>query len=211
MRRLCRPQRTLPSRRRCGYLTPLRPLFHLASPPGTDGGKLADLELCHRRRARCESRMCCAQGHGLFNLPLALRPDQGLVRNRPALGRELLAFGCRCGPHRQSPTLESQAAAPAAKPAANPPSQVTEARSRKMRLLALNEVLCDPPGWRPLRLLPALLVDRSGAGLSKGSTAAMPSAYAAAAPRLAAGATDVDIRFSQTHPRMDCVPNIGLR
>ena len=36
----------------------------------TRGGQLADLELRHRRRARCEDRIRCAKDTGLRNLPL---------------------------------------------------------------------------------------------------------------------------------------------
>ncbi|GGK45095.1 hypothetical protein Ppa06_00750 [Planomonospora parontospora subsp. parontospora] len=36
----------------------------------TRGGQLADLELRHRRRARCEDRIRCAKDTGLANLPL---------------------------------------------------------------------------------------------------------------------------------------------
>lgn len=36
----------------------------------TGRGQLADLELRHRRRARCEDRIRCAKDTGLTNLPL---------------------------------------------------------------------------------------------------------------------------------------------
>ena len=36
----------------------------------TRRGQLADLELRHRRRARCEDRIRCAKDSGLTNLPL---------------------------------------------------------------------------------------------------------------------------------------------
>ena len=38
----------------------------------TKGGQLADLELRHRRRARCEDRIRCAKDTGLRNLPLII-------------------------------------------------------------------------------------------------------------------------------------------
>jgi Transposase DDE domain group 1 len=41
----------------------------------TQGGQLADLELRHRRRARCEDRIRAAKDTGLRNLPL-----QGVTR-----------------------------------------------------------------------------------------------------------------------------------
>src|SRR3954452_20814353 len=40
------------------------------SPTFTTRGQLADLELRHRRRARCEDRIRCAKDTGLTNLPL---------------------------------------------------------------------------------------------------------------------------------------------
>ncbi len=58
----------------------------------TKGGQLADLELRHRRRARCEDRIRCAKDTGLRNLPL-----QGYAQNQVwceivALACELLAW-----------------------------------------------------------------------------------------------------------------------
>ena len=41
-----------------------------ASPPAPHRGQLADLELRHRRRARCEDRIRSAKDTGLRNLPL---------------------------------------------------------------------------------------------------------------------------------------------
>jgi len=58
----------------------------------TKGGQLADLELRHRRRARCEDRIRCAKDTGLRNLPL-----QGFAQNQlwceiVAMASELLAW-----------------------------------------------------------------------------------------------------------------------
>ena len=58
----------------------------------TKGGQLADLELHHRRRARCEDRIGCAKDTGLRNLPL-----QGFAQNQiwcdiVAIACELLAW-----------------------------------------------------------------------------------------------------------------------
>ena len=48
---------------------------------GTTSGQLADLELRHRRRARCEDPHC--QGHRAAESPAArLRPEPDLVRDR---------------------------------------------------------------------------------------------------------------------------------
>jgi hypothetical protein len=53
----------------------------------TRGGQLADLELRHRRRARCEDRIRCAKDTGLRNLPL-----QGFDQNQ--IWCELVAMAC---------------------------------------------------------------------------------------------------------------------
>jgi hypothetical protein len=53
----------------------------------TKGGQLADLELRHRRRARCEDRIRCAKDTGLRNLPL-----QGFDQNQ--IWCELVAMAC---------------------------------------------------------------------------------------------------------------------
>jgi DDE family transposase len=58
----------------------------------TKGGQLADLELRHRRRARCEDRIRCAKDAGLRNPPL-----QGYAQNQiwceiVAMASELLAW-----------------------------------------------------------------------------------------------------------------------
>jgi hypothetical protein len=55
-------------------------------------GQLADLELRHRRRARCEDRIRCAKDTGLRNLPL-----RGFTQNQVwcelvALATDLLAW-----------------------------------------------------------------------------------------------------------------------
>ena len=62
------------------------------SPPTRRSGQLADLELRHRRRARCEDRIRCAKDTGLRNLPL-----KGFAQNQVwceivALACELLAW-----------------------------------------------------------------------------------------------------------------------
>ncbi len=53
----------------------------------TKGGQLADLELRHRRRARCEDRIRCAKDTGLRNLPL-----QGFAQNQ--IWCEIVAMAC---------------------------------------------------------------------------------------------------------------------
>jgi hypothetical protein len=53
----------------------------------TKGGQLADLELRHRRRARCEDRIRCAKDTGLRNLPL-----QGYAQNQ--IRCEIVALAC---------------------------------------------------------------------------------------------------------------------
>jgi hypothetical protein len=53
----------------------------------TRRGQLADLELRHRRRARCEDRIRCAKDTGLRNLPL-----KGFAQNQ--LWCEIVALAC---------------------------------------------------------------------------------------------------------------------
>jgi DDE family transposase len=58
----------------------------------TRGGQLADLELRHRRRARCEDRIRCAKDTGLRNLPLHGYAQNQLWCEITALACELLAW-----------------------------------------------------------------------------------------------------------------------
>ena len=58
----------------------------------TKGGQLADLELCHRRRARCEDRIRCAKDTGLRNLPLHGYAQNQIWCEIVALACELLAW-----------------------------------------------------------------------------------------------------------------------
>ena len=58
----------------------------------TRGGQLADLELRHRRRARCEDRIRCAKDTGLRNLPLHGYDQNKIWCEIVALGCELLAW-----------------------------------------------------------------------------------------------------------------------
>jgi hypothetical protein len=53
----------------------------------TKGGQTADLELRHRRRARCEDRIRCAKDTGLRNLPL-----HGFDQNQ--IWSEIVALAC---------------------------------------------------------------------------------------------------------------------
>jgi hypothetical protein len=58
----------------------------------TPSGQLADLELRHRRRARCEDRIRCAKDTGLRNLPLHGYTQNQLWCEIVALACELLAW-----------------------------------------------------------------------------------------------------------------------
>ena len=63
-----------------------------ASPPRARTGQLADLELRHRRRARCEDRIRCAKDTGLRNLPLHGYDQNQIWCQIVALACELLAW-----------------------------------------------------------------------------------------------------------------------
>jgi len=58
----------------------------------TRHGQLADLELLHRRRARCEDRIRCAKDTGLRNLPLHGYAQNQIWCEIVALACELLAW-----------------------------------------------------------------------------------------------------------------------
>jgi len=58
----------------------------------TQGGQLPDLELRHRRRARCEDRIRCAKDTGLRNLPLHGYAQNKIWCEIVALACELLAW-----------------------------------------------------------------------------------------------------------------------
>jgi Transposase DDE domain group 1 len=59
---------------------------------GTRRGQLADLELRHRRRARCEDRIRCAKDTGLRNLPLRGFDQNQLWCELVAIATDLLAW-----------------------------------------------------------------------------------------------------------------------
>ena len=58
----------------------------------TRGGQLADLEVRHRRRARCEDRIRCAKDTGLRDLPLHGYAQNQIWCEITALACELLAW-----------------------------------------------------------------------------------------------------------------------
>jgi Transposase DDE domain group 1 len=68
----------------------------------TKGGQLADLELRHRRRARCEDRIRCAKDTGLRNLPL-----QGYAQNQ--IWCEIVALACELLAWMQMLALDGEA------------------------------------------------------------------------------------------------------
>jgi hypothetical protein len=68
----------------------------------TKGGQLADLELRHRRRARCEDRIRCAKDTGLRNLPL-----HGFTQNQ--IWTEIVALACELLAWTQMLTLDGTA------------------------------------------------------------------------------------------------------
>ena len=81
----------------------------------TKRGQAADLELRHRRRARCEDRIRCAKDTGLRNLPL-----QGFMQNQ-AVVRRIVAVALRTAgawmqmlrPGRPRPQVGAETAAAA--------------------------------------------------------------------------------------------------
>ena len=76
----------------------------------TKGRQLPDLELRHRRRARCEDRIRCAKDTGLRNLPLKGFAQNQLWCEIVALACELLAWTQMLALRRPGPPLGAQAA-----------------------------------------------------------------------------------------------------
>ena len=66
--------------------------FATNTAPGGTGTQLAQLELRHRRRARCEDRIRCAKDTGLANLPLASFDANRIWCAIVALAGELTAW-----------------------------------------------------------------------------------------------------------------------
>jgi hypothetical protein len=66
--------------------------FATNTAPGGTGTQLADLELRHRRRARCEDRIRCVKDTGLANLPLASFDANRIWCAVVALAGELTAW-----------------------------------------------------------------------------------------------------------------------
>jgi hypothetical protein len=66
--------------------------FVTGTRPGGGRGQLADLELRHRRRARCEDRIRCAKDTGLRNLPLHGFAHNQIWLELVALASELTAW-----------------------------------------------------------------------------------------------------------------------
>ena len=79
----------------------------------TKGGQLADLELRHRRRARCEDRIRNAKDTGLRNLPLHGYEQNQIWCEIVALACELLAWMQMLALDRPCPPLGTQTAAAA--------------------------------------------------------------------------------------------------
>ncbi len=73
-------------------LTDVDGLRVTAFATNTARGQLADLELRHRRRARCEDRIRCAKDTGLANLPLHDLDQNRIWCAVVSLGCELLAW-----------------------------------------------------------------------------------------------------------------------
>jgi hypothetical protein len=76
--------------------------FVTGTRPGGRGGQLADLELRHRRRARCEDRIRCAKDTGLRNLPLHGFDQNQIWCELIALASELTAWTQMLALHNQA-------------------------------------------------------------------------------------------------------------
>jgi hypothetical protein len=109
---------------------------------GARKGQLADLELRHRRRARCEDRIRRAKDTGLRNLPL-----KGLAQNQPRCEIEIAALACELPAWTQMTALAGEA-------------RRREPRRLRLRILAVAGRLAA--SGRRLRLRPAERWPRAG-------------------------------------------------
>jgi Transposase DDE domain group 1 len=116
-------------------------------------GQLADLELRHRQRARCEDRIRCAKDTGLRNLPQGLRPEPALVRDRrPGLRAARLDPDAR--PHRPGPPLgaETAPAAPVLRRGPDRPGEPAPASRAELALGRGDHRHDCPAAGHPVRL-----------------------------------------------------------
>lgn len=105
--------------------------FVTGTRPGGGRGQLADLELRHRRRARCEDRIRTAKDTGLRNLPL-----HGFTQNQ--VWCEIVALACDLLAWMQLLALEGS------------PARRYEPKRLRLRLFAVAARLTR--GGRRLRL-----------------------------------------------------------
>ena len=119
-------------------------------------GQLADLELRHRRRARCEDRIRCAKDTGLRNLPLKGFAQNQLWCEIVALACELLAWTQMLALTGDRPPLgtETAPAAPVLRrrpPRPQRPPPAAPAR-RTLALGRRDHRRGHPPAGPPVRL-----------------------------------------------------------
>ena len=86
-----RPPGTSPSRRPAAHHRPAG-LAHHRIRPNTGGGRLADLEVRHRLRARAEDRIRGLKDTGLTNLPLQAFAKNQIWLELAQLAAELLTW-----------------------------------------------------------------------------------------------------------------------
>jgi len=122
--------------------------FATNTAPGGPGTQLPDLELRHRRRARCEDRIRAAKDTGLTNLPL-----HDLEQNR--IWCAIVALACEITAWMQMLALNDQSIAPEARR--------WEPKRLRLRLLSIAGALAttartttlhlsDHAPWTPLAL-----------------------------------------------------------
>jgi hypothetical protein len=119
-------------------------------------GQLADLELRHRQRARCEDRIRCAKDTGQQNLPLKGFAQNQLWCEIVALACELLAWTQMLALARRRPPVGTETAAAAPVLRRRPPGQQRPAPpAQARRALALDQGghrRSRPPAGPPVRL-----------------------------------------------------------
>lgn len=107
--------------------------FATNTPTGGPGAQLPDLELRHRRRARCEDRIRCAKDTGLTNLPL-----HDLDQNR--IWCAIVALACEITAWMQTLALTEH------------PARRWEPKRLRLRLLTIAGALATTARVRTLHL-----------------------------------------------------------
>jgi len=151
----------------------------------TTGGQLADLQLRHRRRARCDDRIRCAKDTGLRNFPLHGCAQNQVWTEIVALACELLAWTAMHALDGTTRRLGIEApAAPAllCRRADSPRRPPHPAEDFQPMALDCPDHRCHHQARRPRARLPGLAVPTTMKGRPTRARGTRPTGQAAGPP-----------------------------